>query len=101
MTDKKFGKESDSGYVSLAEKLPKPQVFANAVFRVLASSGKLMSNSEIEQAVVDESKILSPLIGTVRSGNRTESQYRLARARTHAKSKAMIRRTSPNTWESI
>lgn len=101
MTDIKFSSKPESDYISLVEKLPKPQDLASTVFLVLVSAGKPMANSEIEQAVIKELNIPTHLIGTVRSGNRTELQYRLAWARTYAKSKGMIRRTSPNTWESI
>jgi len=64
----------------------------------LASAGKPMSNSQIEDAVVADLKIPASLSTAIHSGNRTELQYRLAWARTKAKMSGWIESPTRENW---
>lgn len=68
------------------------------MIRVLTKAGKPLSNSEIEAGVIVELNIPSNLSAEIHSGNRTELQYRLAWARTKAKSTGLIVSPARETW---
>ena len=80
------------------EQLPKYQDLISPMIRVLTEAGKPLSNSEIEAGVIAELNIPSNLSLTIHSGNRTELQYRLAWARTKAKSSGLIVSPARETW---
>lgn len=80
------------------EQLPKYQDLISPMLRVLAIAGKPLSNLEIEDGVIAELKIPANLASTIHSGNRTELQYRLAWARTKAKSSGLIISPARETW---
>ena len=80
------------------EQLPKYQDLISPIIRVLTEAGKPLSNSEIEAGVIAELNIPSNLSSTIHSGNRTELQYRLAWARTKAKSSGLIVSPARETW---
>ena len=80
------------------EQLPKYQDLISPMTRVLTDAGKPLSNSEIEAGVIAELNIPSNLSSVIHSGNRTELQYRLAWARTKAKSSGLILSPARETW---
>ncbi len=83
------------------EQLPKYQDLISPMLAVLANAGRPLSNSEIEDGVIATLNIPTSLSSTVHSGNRTELQYRLAWARTKAKSSGLIESPARETWNLI
>lgn len=69
-----------------------------AVVKVISEAGNPLTNSEIEARVIRELGIPEPLTKIIHSGTRTQLQYRLAWARTKAKSDGLIRSTARETW---
>ena len=80
------------------EQLPKYQDLISPMIRVLTDAGKPLSNLEIEVGVIADLNIPSNLSSEIHSGNRTELQYRLAWARTKAKSTGLIESPARETW---
>jgi restriction endonuclease Mrr len=78
--------------------LPKYQDLISPLVRALATAGKPLSNSEIEIAVIADLNIPPNLSSAIHSGKRTELQYRLAWARTKAKSSGLIESPARETW---
>jgi restriction system protein len=78
--------------------LPKYQDLIPALIKVLTIAGKPLSNSELETSVIQELGIPSNLAQILHSGKRTELQYRLAWARTKAKSSGLISSPARETW---
>jgi len=58
-----------------------------------------VSNKDIEAAVARILDIPQTLLATIHSGNRTEFQYRMAWARTKAKSDGKISSPRRETWK--
>jgi len=80
------------------EELPKYLDLVNPLLRVLAEAGRPLSNSEIESAIIKNLQISPSLASLIHSGKRTELQYRLAWARTRAKSLGRIESPKRETW---
>jgi len=80
------------------EELPKYQELILPLLKVLTKAGKPISNVDIESAIVQELQIPVSLSSIIHSGNRTELQYRLAWARTKAKSSGLITSPKRETW---
>jgi len=78
--------------------MPTSAELESAVLRALASKGGNSTNSEIYQWVISNLEISKPQLEIMRSGNRTEIEYRLAWARTRASKKGLIYRTGPSSW---
>lgn len=71
----------------------------NSLLKILAQHSSGLTVREIDQAVIQDLDISSELANQIRSGNRTEIQYRMAWCRTKAKKQGLIERMSPNTWK--
>lgn len=80
------------------EALPKSQELVSPLIAVMAAAGKPLTNTEIESAIIEKLQIPASLVSVIHSGNRTELQYRLAWARTKAKSLGKIESTKRETW---
>ena len=80
------------------EQLPKYQELILPLLKVLTRAGKPISNAEIESAIIQELQIPVSLSSIIHSGKRTELQYRLAWARTKAKSSGSIISPKRETW---
>ena len=80
------------------EQLPKYQELILPLLKVLTRAGKPISNAEIESAIIQELQIPVSLSSIINSGKRTELQYRLAWARTKAKSSGSIISPKRETW---
>ena len=80
------------------DQLPKYQELIRPLLMVLKNAGGPLSNAEIESGVVKELGIPASLATSIHSGNRTELQYRLAWARTKAKSAGWIESPKRETW---
>jgi len=79
--------------------LPKPSDLVPSVLHVINASGGRMKFPEIRVAVVEHMGISSESLQKIRSGNRTEFQYRLSWALTKAKGENLIKRSDDGTWE--
>jgi restriction system protein len=78
--------------------LPKYVDLVNPLLKVLTEAGRPLSNSEIEAAIIKKLQIPEHLVSLIHSGRRTELQYRLAWARTKAKSSGKIISPRRETW---
>jgi restriction system protein len=78
--------------------LPKYVDLVDPLIQILAEAGKPLSNSEIEAAIIKRMGIPESLTIQIHSGSRTELQYRLAWARTKAKSSGKITSPKRETW---
>jgi restriction system protein len=81
------------------DQLPKSQELVAPMLRVLSAAAGILSNSEIERGIISELGIPDSLSSIIHSGNRTELQYRLAWARTKAKSSGLIESPSRESWK--
>ncbi len=80
------------------DQLPKYQDLISPLLSVLSMAKKPLSNSEIEAGVIAKLNVPYVLSSMIHSGNRTELQYRLAWARTKAKSMGYISSPKRETW---
>ena len=77
---------------------PNSKSLEDSVYKCLLESNVPLSNQEIEQLVVRDLNLDSELVSVIRSGSRTELQYRLAWARTKLKSKGLIQKIESQKW---
>lgn len=80
------------------DQLPKYQSLIPAMVEVISTAGKPISNAEIELKMIQKLNIPAHLVSIIHSGKRTELQYRLAWARTKAKSQGLIISPARETW---
>lgn len=78
--------------------MPTSAELESAVLRALESQGGSSTNTEIYQWVLNNLKISQSQQEIMRSGNRSEIEYRLAWARTRASKKGLIHRNGPSSW---
>jgi len=78
--------------------MPTSAELESAVLKALESKGGNSTNTEIYQWVVINLKISQSQLEIMRSGNRSEIEYRLAWARTRASKKGLIHRNGPSSW---
>lgn len=79
--------------------MPTSSELNSSLLKILAQHSSGLTVREIDQAVIQDLGISSELANQIRSGNRTEIQYRMAWCRTKAKKQGLIERMSPNTWK--
>lgn len=80
------------------EQLPKYQDLISPMLQILTAAAKPLTNNEIELAIIAKIGIPGDLVSKVHSGKRTELQYRLAWARTKAKTCGWITNPKRETW---
>jgi len=78
--------------------MPTSAELESAVVKALESKGGSSTNAEIYQWVIINLKISQAQLDVMRSGNRSEIEYRLAWARTRASKKGLIHRNGPSSW---
>ena len=78
--------------------MPTSAQLESAVLKALASKGGNSTNSEIYKWVISNLEISQSQLEIMRSGNRSEIEYRLAWARTRASKKGLIHRNGPSSW---
>ena len=83
----------------MAVNFPNSQSLEMSVLRALTSHGGTATTAQIDSFVMTDLKLSNEQINQLRSGNRTELQYRLAWVRTKAKKKGLIERTVNRTWK--
>jgi len=81
------------------EALPRYQEMIEPMVGLLCNAGKPLTNSEIEQGIINQLGISIELASLIHSGKRTQLQYRLAWARTKAKSLGYVSSPARETWE--
>ena len=85
----------------MTSQLPTSLQLTDSLLKVLARNPEGLTVTEIDSAVKQDLGISSELASLIRSGNRTEFQYRMAWCRTKAKKTMLIERTGPSTWKLI
>ena len=83
------------------EKLPRYQELIEPMLDFLKTQGGDATNKAIDAAVAKSLNIPQILLSEIRSGKRTEFQYRMAWARTKAKSDGKIESPKRETWKII
>ena len=83
------------------DKLPRYQELIEPMLEFLKINGGPATNTAIDQAVSNSLNIPSNLLAEIHSGARTEFQYRMAWARTKAKSEGKITSPKRETWQLI
>ena len=83
----------------MTSKMPTSIELNTSLLKILTQYPGGLTVREIDQAVIQDLEISSELANQIRSGNRTEIQYRLAWCRTKAKKQGLVERMSPNTWK--
>jgi restriction system protein len=78
--------------------MPTSAELESAVMKALESKGGNSTNTEIYQWVITNLKISQSQLEIMRSGKRSEIEYRLAWARTRASKKGLIHRNGPSSW---
>jgi restriction system protein len=81
------------------DKLPRYQELIQPLLAFLAEQGGPVNNNEIDKAVARILEIPQHLLTEIHSGKRTEFQYRMAWARTKAKSDGKISSPKRETWK--
>lgn len=79
-------------------KFPSNEKLNSALLQGLKELGGKGSVSEIDAKVAEILALPSELTSTLRAGNRTEFQYRMAWVRTRAKKKGDIDRVATKIW---
>jgi restriction system protein len=79
--------------------LPTSDELLKATLSAISSLGGKATNGQILSWVIQNLSLSEAQTKIIRSGNRTELEYRLAWARTSASKKGLIRRGGPSTWE--
>jgi hypothetical protein len=85
----------------MTPKMPTSTELTSSLLKILAQHPGGLTVREIDQAVIKDLEITSELVKQIRSGNRTEIQYRLAWCRTKAKKAMLIDRTGPSSWKLV
>ena len=85
----------------MTSKLPTSIELNTSLLKILAQYPSGLTVREIDQAVIQDLEISSELANQIRSGNRTEIQYRMAWCRTKAKKAKLIDRTGPGLWKLV
>jgi hypothetical protein len=97
-TDNALGNTLLSSYPCRMESLPRYQELIEPMLEFLRSDATEHSNFEINAAVASRLNIPEHLLKEIHSGNRTEFEYRMAWARTKAKSEGRIFSPKRETW---
>ena len=77
---------------------PSSSELTKAILEVLVKFEGSATVEQLDKEVIDLLNLSSELKSKMRSGNRSEIQYRLAWVRTKAKQKGLITRESPKFW---
>lgn len=78
--------------------MPTSKELLEATVNCIRSSGGKATNKQILEWTISTLNLAEPQISAIRSGNRTELEYRLAWARTSARKMGLIERSGPSSW---
>lgn len=79
-------------------KFPDSNSLEASVLRALKSQNGVAQTKEIDNFVSKDLGLTNEQLELIRSGNRTEIQYRLAWIRTKAKGRGLIEKGTNGTW---
>lgn len=82
----------------MSVKFPDSSTLEASVIKALKANGGTARTEVIDKFVSDDLRLTSEQLSAIRSGKRTEIQYRLAWVRTKAKSRGLIEKTANRTW---
>lgn len=82
-------------------KFPDSATLEAAVLNAIKEFGGVAKTNEIDAFAVKALELTQEQISQIRSGNRTEIQYRLAWVRTKAKNRGLIERAPNNHWKLV
>jgi restriction endonuclease Mrr len=85
----------------VTDELPKSNELTKILVEILKNAEREMSVKEIEEQIISHFNIPKFLQNKIRIGKRTELSYRLSWARTNAKNKGLIKRSSPRNWRAV
>ena len=83
----------------MAVKFPDSSTLETSLLKAIKANGGSARTNEIDKFVSEDLKLSAEQLTQIRSGNRTEIQYRLAWVRTKAKSRGLIEKTANRTWK--
>lgn len=86
------------GGFGMSLKFPDSNTLETSVLKAIQALGGSARTDQIDQFVCEDLRLTEEQRVQIRSGNRTEIQYRLAWIRTKAKSKDLISRAANRTW---
>jgi restriction system protein len=78
--------------------MPSSDELQRSVIKSIEAHGGKATNAQILRWTIENLKLNQSQLEVMRSGNRTEVEYRLAWARTRASKKGLIHRNGPSTW---
>jgi restriction system protein len=78
--------------------MPSSDELQKSVVMSLEANGGKATNAQILLWAIENLKLNASQLEVMRSGNRTEVEYRLAWARTRASKLGLIHRSGPSTW---
>jgi hypothetical protein len=87
------------GALNMIVKFPDSGTLETSLLKAIKNNGGSARTEEIDKFVCEDLKLSAEQLAQIRSGNRTEIQYRLAWVRTKAKSKGLIEKTANRTWK--
>lgn len=82
-------------------KFPDSSALEASVIKALEANGGSARTDVIDKFVAEDLRLTPEQLGAIRSGNRTEIQYRLAWVRTKAKGRGLIEKTANRTWKLV
>ena len=85
----------------MSVKYPESAILEQAVLKAIKMNGGTANSAEIDKFVIKELNLTQEQISLIRSGNRTEIQYRLAWIRTKAKNRGLIEKTENRAWKEV
>ena len=80
-------------------KMPSSIELSASLLKVLAQHPGGLTVREIDSAVIQDLGITAEIASLIRTGNRTEIQYRMAWCRTKAKKAQLIERVGSSSWK--
>ena len=80
-------------------KFPDSNTLETSVIKALKELGGSARSEDIDKFVIKDLSLSEEQKTAIRSGSRTEIQYRLAWVRTKAKSRGLIEKTANRTWK--
>ena len=83
----------------MSVKFPDSSTLETSVLKAIQSLGGNAQTDQIDKFVSEDLKLSEEQLSQIRSGNRTEIQYRLAWVRTKAKSRGLIEKTVNRNWK--
>lgn len=80
-------------------KFPDSSTLETSVLKAIKAKGGSARTEEIDKFVSEDLNLSTEQLGQIRSGKRTEIQYRLAWVRTKAKGRGLIEKSENRTWK--